>query len=189
MQKIRDNKILKFIWKTIKIISTIYIVFIIGIIIIQRVFNNNVSIFGYRIFTVATGSMEPEYKVLDIIFVRQTKIEEIKIGDDLVYLGETGDFNGKIITHRVIKIDTVENQTVFHTKGIANPIEDPVVKENQIFGKVLFKGVVLSLINKVINNPIGFYILIIIPVASLIFLEIIDRKKEKEVVEEKNEQE
>lgn len=189
MQKIIKNKFLKYIWKTIKVISTIFILIVIGIILIQRVFNNNVSIFGYRIFTVATGSMEPEYKVLDIIFVRQTESNNINIGDDLVYLGESGDFKGKIITHRVIKKETIENKTVFHTQGIANTVEDPLVNEDQIYGKVLFKGVVLSFINKIINNPVGFYILIIVPVAVLIVLEIIDRKKEKEVIEENNEQE
>lgn len=186
MQKIKENQILKYLWKTIKIIVTLFILIIIGIIITQRIFNNNVSVLGYRIFTVATGSMEPEYKVMDILFVKESKESQIKVGDDVVYLGKGGTFDGKIITHRVIEIEKENDIVSFHTKGIANDIEDPIVYYDQIYGKVIYKGVVLSFVNKIINNPIGFYLLIVIPVAILITLEIIDRKKEKDekIIEE-----
>lgn len=186
MQKIKENQILKYLWKTIKIIVTVFILIIIGIIITQRIFNNNVSVLGYRIFTVATGSMEPEYKVMDILFVKESKESQIKVGDDVVYLGKGGTFDGKIITHRVIEIEKENDIVSFHTKGIANDIEDPIVYYDQIYGKVIYKGVVLSFVNKIINNPIGFYLLIVIPVAILITLEIIDRKKEKDekIIEE-----
>lgn len=186
MQKIKENQMLKYLWKTIKIIVTLFILIIIGIIITQRIFNNNVSVLGYRIFTVATGSMEPEYKVMDILFVKESKESQIKVGDDVVYLGKGGTFDGKVITHRVIEIEKENDIVSFHTKGIANDIEDPIVYYDQIYGKVIYKGVVLSFVNKIINNPIGFYLLIVIPVAILITLEIIDRKKEKDekIIEE-----
>lgn len=186
MQKIKENQMLKYLWKTIKIIVTLFILIIIGIIITQRIFNNNVSVLGYRIFTVATGSMEPEYKVMDILFVKESEESQIKVGDDVVYLGKGGTFDGKVITHRVVEIEKENDIVSFHTKGIANDIEDPIVYYDQIYGKVIYKGVVLSFVNKIINNPIGFYLLIVIPVAILITLEIIDRKKEKDekIIEE-----
>ena len=99
MQKLINNKVFRYTWKTIKTIISIFIVLVIGVIITQRVFNNNVAVFGYRIFTVATGSMEPEYKVLDIIFVREVEPDTLKIGDDLVFMGKEGDFQNKIISH------------------------------------------------------------------------------------------
>lgn len=180
MQRLKESKFLKYLLKTIKTLGMVFIIVVIGIIIIQRIFNNNVSILGYRIFTVATGSMEPVYKVMDIILVKETKDTDIKVGDDLVYMGKSGDFNGKIITHRVIKKETKDGVLVFHTQGIANTAEDPEIYFDQIYGKVVYKGIALSFINKIINNPVGFYFLIVIPIAVLITLEIIDRKKEKE---------
>ncbi len=186
MQRITNNKIFRYTWKTIKTIISIFIILVIGVIIIQRVFNNNVAVFGYRIFTVATGSMEPEYKVLDIIFVREVKTNSLEIGDDVVYMGKEGDFQNKIITHRIIDILKEENKISFKTKGIANPTEDPLIYEDQLFGKVIFRSKILSFINKIINNPIGFYLLIVLPVAILIFLEIIDKFKEKEVLIEED---
>lgn len=189
MQKLRKNKFLKYLLKTIKTIGILFILLIIGTIIIQRIFNNNISIFGYRIFTVATGSMEPEYKVLDILFVKETDITTLKVGDDIVYMGKIGNFDGKIITHRIINIEKEEDKLVFYTQGIANSVEDPKVYSDQIYGKVIYKGIILSFMNKIINNPIGFFVLIVIPISVLIFLEIVDRTKEKEKNKEIKEEE
>ena len=128
--------------------------------------------------------MEPEYKVLDILFAKEVKSSTLKVGDDIVYMGETGSFDGKIITHRIINIEKEEDEIIFYTKGIANYIEDPKVYSKQIYGKIVHRGIILSFMNKIINNPIGFFTLIVIPVAVLIFLEIIDRINEKEKKEE-----
>lgn len=184
MEKIIKNKALKYTWKSIKVLFSLIMFLVILIIVTQRVFNNNVSIFGYRIFTVATGSMEPVYKVMDVILVDEVDSKTLKVGDDVVYLGSSGDFRGKIITHRVTKIDDTGKIIKFYTQGVANTAEDPVVEETQIYGKVLHKVVMLSFINKIINNPIGFFFLIVVPITVLIFLEIIDRQKEIEVIEE-----
>lgn len=189
MQKLRKNKFLRYLLKTIKTIGILFILLIIGTIIIQRIFNNNISIFGYRIFTVATGSMESEYKVLDILFVKETDITTLKVGDDIVYMGKIGNFDGKIITHRIINIEKEEDKLVFYTQGIANSVEDPKVYSDQIYGKVIYKGIILSFMNKIINNPIGFFVLIVIPISVLIFLEIVDRTKEKEKNKEIKEEE
>ena len=65
----------------------------------------------------------------------------------------------------------------------------------KIYGKVVYKPVVLSFLSGILNTKLGFYLLIFVPVAFLIFLEILDyikRKEgeldegEKEEVKEKN---
>lgn len=58
-------------------------------------------------------------------------------------------------------------------------IEDPLVEENQILGKVIMKGTILSLISKIVNNPYGFYFVIFVPFAILLVMEIIDFIEEK----------
>ena len=182
MKNLKNHKIIKWTLLLFRIIIITIIAFIVGIIVIQRVFNNNISIGGYRIFTIITESMVPKYKVHDVVISKTTEANKIKIGDDLVYLGKEGDFNGKIITHQVIGIEE-NNGYIFRTKGIANTGEDPLVKEDQVYGIVVKKSVILSTISKAVNNPFGFYFLILIPLAILIVLEIIDRVKEKEIEE------
>ena len=195
MSKVSDNKFIKFLLKFIKVIVWIFVLLVIFVILVQRIFNNQVSIGSYRMFTVVTGSMDPVYKVGDVVISKEVDPSTIKKGDDVVYLGEKNDFKDKIVTHRVIKIEKKDNEYYFTTKGIANDYSDPVISSDQIYGKVVYKPVVLSFLSGILNTKLGFYLLIFVPVAFLIFLEILDyikRKEgeldegEKEEVKEKN---
>ncbi len=195
MSKVLDNKFIKFLLKFIKVIVWIFVLLVIFVILVQRIFNNQVSIGSYRMFTVVTGSMDPVYKVGDVVISKEVDPSTINKGDDVVYLGEKNDFKDKIVTHRVIKIEKKDNEYYFTTKGIANDYSDPVISSDQIYGKVVYKPVVLSFLSGILNTKLGFYLLIFVPVAFLIFLEILDyikRKEgeldegEKEEVKEKN---
>lgn len=195
MSKVLDNKFIKFLLKFIKVIVWIFVLLVIFVILVQRIFNNQVSIGSYRMFTVVTGSMDPVYKVGDVVISKEVDPSTINEGDDVVYLGEKNDFKDKIVTHRVIKIEKKEGDYYFTTKGVANEYSDPVISSDQIYGKVVYRPIVLSFLSGVLNTRLGFYLLIFVPVAFLIFLEILDyikRKEgeldegEKEEVKEKN---
>ena len=156
--------------KTFNIISNIFskiitviIIFICIIIVVQKVTNNKESFLGYRIFRVQTGSMIPKYKIGDVILVKEKNIDKIKIGDDVTYKGEASTVKGMIITHRVIDIEEVDGQKAFHTKGIANNLEDPIVYGNQINGVVQTKLYILSLICLLLNNKYVFYFCGVLP--------------------------
>ena len=180
MSKVLDNKFISFLLKFIKVIVWIFVLLIILVILIQKIFNNQVSIGSYRMFTVVTGSMDPVYKVGEVVISKEVDPSTIKKGDDVVYLGEKNDFKDKIITHRVIKIENKDGEYYFTTKGIANDYNDPVISSNQLYGKVVYKPVVLSFLSSILNTKLGFYLLIFVPVAFLIFLEILDYIKRKE---------
>lgn len=195
MSKVLDNKFIKFLLKFIKVVVWIFVLLVIFVILVQRIFNNRVSIGSFRMFTVVTGSMEPVYKVGDVVISKEVDPSTINEGDDVVYLGEKNDFKDKIVTHRVIKIENKDGEYYFTTKGVANDYSDPVISSDQIYGKVVYKPVVLSFLSSILNTRAGFYLLIFVPVAFLIFLEILDyikRKEgeldegEKEEVKEKN---
>ena len=158
----------------IKSVISLFIIIVVSIIFIQRVSNNKVSLGGYSLYTVITESMVPKYNVFDMIVTKEVNTNDIKVGDDVVYLGKKDDFAGKIVTHEVIKIDKIDGNTYFHTKGIANDIEDPLVSSDQIMGRVCFKSHILSLVSKIVNNIYGFYFVIFVPFAILLVMEIID---------------
>lgn len=180
MNRIKENKGLNIIFKIFKAILTLVIVLIVSIIFVQRVSNNKVTLGGYSIFTIITESMVPKYQVGDMLLAKDISTDDIKVGDDLVYIGKSGTFEGKIVTHQVVSIEKENGKKIFHTKGIANTIEDPEVSEEQIYGVVSCKLVILSLLSKVVNNIYGFYFIVFIPFAVMIFLEIIDIIHSKE---------
>ena len=189
----KNKNVIKIILEILKSISTFFIVCVFSIIFLQRVSNNSINLAGFSIYTVVTESMYPKYKVFDMILVKNVDTKSIKVYDDVVYKGEKSDFQGKIVTHRVEKIDNENGVLTFTTKGINNSVEDPLVNESQIMGKVVYKLQLLSLISKVINNTYGFYFLIFIPLVVVVFLEVIEsieeKKKFKKVLDDEEDKE
>lgn len=183
MKKLLENKTFQIIYTIIKIfvvaMLSIYLLFV----IVQR-FTNNSSILGYRVFTIATGSMEPVYNINDVILVKDTDPSTLKKGDDIAYLGNRDAVKGLIVTHRIIRMETFNDGKVHYTlKGVNNKYEDPSITEDQILGKVVGKLPVVNFINHVVKNIYGFFFLVFCPLVLVIFLEIadtiIDMKLEK----------
>ena len=139
----------------------------------------------YYYFSKHGGSMEPKYKVGDVLISRDVSPDKIKVGDTISYLGKSSNFYGKVITHQVVSIEKDENgKYVFHTKGLANLVEDPIVDESQVYGVVVYKSIMLSLVYKIVSTNIGFYLFIIVPIFYIIGSEIIStllEKKEEEM--------
>lgn len=168
----KEHKGLKIIGNILYAILFVIAILMLGVVILQRVTDNSVSLGGYRIFIVATGSMEPEYLVSDVLISKEANPSEINVGDDVVYKGKEGTFKDKVVTHRVIEKRQDEGTYKFITKGIANIEQDPEITANQIYGKVLGKVKSLSYIGKAIQNIYVFYFFIFIPIAIIIYKQI-----------------
>lgn len=174
--------------KTGKVIKTIFNIFITVFVLLfllmvclQRFSNNQITFLGYRMFSVASSSMAPDYQVGDVLIVKITDPDDIKVGDSVTYYGKVGSFANKVITHQVIKIDKdVDGNRIFHTKGISNLVEDPIVYEEQIYGVVQFKSEILSFIYKLINTKYGMFLLIIVPIFYIIGSEMLTFMLENE---------
>ncbi len=173
MKGIIDNKIFRILFGMIKgffiTIIVIYLVFI----VFQRLSGNR-SILGYRMFTVASGSMSGVYEINDVIAVRDCDIQTLKVGDDIAYRGVRGGLEGMLVTHRIIRIDKDENgDKIFVTRGVNAPAEDPSVMENQIMGKVVGVVPVISTLNHAVKSQLGFFLLIFCPLVIVIVLEVL----------------
>ncbi len=130
-----------------------------------------VNIFGFSIFKVMTGSMEPTIKKEDIILAKITK--DVKENDIIVFEKENG-----IITHRIIKIDG--NSII--TKGDNNNSVDEPIENSEVIGKVIFTINNVSIWKKVFSDyrvlvPSGITVLLIV---------VLTAYKEKNDKEEKS---
>lgn len=163
------EKVVKIVSKILYQILIIVCVLIAAVIILQKVSNSNKSIAGYRIFRVITGSMEPEYDVGEVVISKEVDPKSIKVGDDIVYLGSYGEYSGKIIMHEVVAIDTDENGNLnFHAKGLhSSSVEDPQIKERQIYGVVKFKSGILTVLYKLATNIYSLFVIISILVLNV----------------------
>ena len=180
-KKLKDNKIFKVIILMIKALFGLFIIAFVGIVCLQRFSDNKLSLFKYRMFTVVSESMAPKYKISDVLFAKDVEPSVIKIGDDISYQGTYGDIKGKIVTHQVIGIEqNAKGEYVFRAKGLSNIFEDPIIYEEQLYGKVVYKSAILSFIYKVVATNVGFYFCIIIPVGIIICYEVVTIMIEKE---------
>ena len=173
--------IVKKVWNIFMKIVTIIIVIISIIIVTQKVTNNKNAFLGYRIFRVQTGSMIPKYQVGDVILVKEKNVDKIKIGDDITYQGVEGAVKGILVTHRVIDIEEVDGKKAFHTQGIANNLEDPIVHGEQINGVVQIKMHILTLICKLLNNKYIFYFCGILPLTIYVFFRVFKGSYDKRI--------
>lgn len=98
------------------------------------------ALFGYRYYTVLTGSMSPTYKVGDMIFVKLSDASELNVGDVITFNPSQG--SDAYLTHRITeKLENYEGTgvTCFRTKGDANDVGDSfLIDASRVIGKVTF---------------------------------------------------
>lgn len=192
MGSIFNNKIFKIVYGTLKTIFFTILILYVVFICVQRLSGNN-SVFGFRFFTVATGSMKGVYNVNDVIAVKDFDNKKLKVGDDIAFVGNRGGLENKLVTHRIIKIEEESNGRIFTTKGVKNSVEDPSITESQILGKVVGVVPVVTQINHVVKSQLGFFCLIFCPLVLVIVLEILqtitDIKLENNELQEINKKE
>lgn len=180
MKSLKDKKYYKVLKIVIEALIFIVLVGFVLSVFLQRFSNNKLSIFNYRMFTVISGSMEPKYKIGDVLIAKEIDPKTIKTGDIISYLGNTGSFKDKVVTHQVTKVEKLGDKLYFRTKGLANLVEDPPISEDQIYGKVIYKCAIISLVYKIVSTNVGFYLFIIVPILFIISSEIIETMLNKE---------
>ena len=156
--KIENNKFLNISYRILKAVFTVFLIFALIVVLIQKFFNNK-AIMGYRVFSVASESMKEEYSIGDIIIIKETEASKLKVGDNVTYVGKKGNLNGLIITHKIMSIRKDNNDYYYITKGTSNEIEDPEISYQQIYGKVIYKTIVFSYVGRLMSNVYSYYAL------------------------------
>lgn len=93
------------------------------------------GVFSYKPVVIMSNSMVPVFSRGSIVVVQRLGSPmDISVGDIIQYQAED-----KIVTHRVVEIDTAEDDSgdrVFTTKGDNNPSKDPPVRQADVIGVV-----------------------------------------------------
>ncbi|MBE6939742.1 MAG: signal peptidase I [Ruminococcaceae bacterium] len=144
--------------------SVVLCIFVLG----QVLTKGYLSVGGYSLFRVVTGSMEPEIPVGALMIVQDTPMEEIRERDIVTYHSrEQGDVR-MIITHRVVGLyDGANGQRYLETKGDANQHADSsYVDETRLIGRVIYhtkEGNLLAGILTVLTSKMGFLACVVLP--------------------------
>lgn len=152
---------MKVLYRILKGIVTVFLLIVLLLVVFQKITNNKVAIGDIYIFQIATGSMKPEYQVGDVIVVKKQDLANVKVGDDITYLGQADSWKNLIITHRVINVREENGKFYFITKGTSNILEDPEIDGDNVYGKVIYHTVLFSFVGRLMTNMIIYYILFI----------------------------
>lgn len=121
-----------------------------------------VRIFGLKPYVVISGSMEPNYPVGSLVYVKKVGPNELKAQDTITYV--IG--NGTVVTHRIVEVLPDEDDPTvirYRTKGDANDHPDGTpIHFNNVLGKVTFSIPIIGFIAYFIQTPPGSYLLIAI---------------------------
>lgn len=132
------------------------------------------KLFGIQLYEVKTASMEPEYPVGSVVYVKTASFDEISVGDVVTYtLGTDTDL---VMTHRVMEID--QEEQCFITKGDANPVEDAdPVSFSRVVGKPVCCIEKIAVLSNFINSALGIKVIVIIFILVLAMWLIVDQLK------------
>lgn len=129
-------------------------------------------VLNYRLYIVATGSMQPTFQLDELVLVKCSNVDtEYKVGDIITYYDSSIDID---VTHRIVKIDNDE----IYTKGDNNNARDlhPTTRD-KIVGKVIWNSTFLG--NLYVKYKIQILvIMILIIIVVNIFPESKNKSKE-----------
>ena len=128
-----------------------------------------------RLYTIVSGSMEPNIKVYDVILdFRVDSPEQIKVGDVITFRSTSNISKDLIVTHRVVDIKQVNGKYEYVTKGDYNPTPDSdTAKFSNIIGKVQMRFPQLGRLQFFLATKIGWLIVVVLPALGVIIYDII----------------
>mgnify|MGYP002700143508 CR=1 FL=1 len=135
---------------------------------------SGIRLFGFQVYGVLSGSMEPAYPVGSLVYVKGCDVDELKVRDVITFRASAKT----VVTHRIIEIVPDEkNPTIhrFRTQGDANDNPDAsLVGEADIIGKVAFSVPHLGNVASYIQQPPGIYVAILLGIVLVVFVVITD---------------
>lgn len=159
------------------------LIFIFGLVVFVSVLNASAgkvpSVFGFSVLQVSSGSMEPELMTGSVVVVKETDVNDLKVGDVISFYSTDKSIRGKVNTHRIEKIEYsmgTARSPIFTTKGDANQnVDTEKVRSANVIGKVVYDlGTVSGSVISVFQNPNVIFFVIVLPLIFITFGEAVN---------------
>lgn len=173
--------------KTIKKIWNIITWCIVALVVVLAAVLAGSRLMGLRVFSVLSGSMEPNYPTGSLIFVEKVDPYTLTEGDVITFMLD----EDTVATHRIVAVvpDEEDSSVIrFQTKGDANDAPDgSLVHYKNVLGSPIFCIPKMGYVMNYIQHPPGLYVafsvfavlLLLMLLPDLIFGDKDDGKKKK----------
>ena len=160
--------------KSIKKVWNIITTLIVAVIVLLAVVLAGSRLMGVRVFSVLSGSMEPNYPTGSLIFVREVDPFTLAEGDVITFMLD----EDTVATHRIVDVvpDEADPSVVrFQTKGDANDAPDgSLVHYKNVIGSPVFCVPQLGYVMNYVQNPPGLYVAIAVFAVLLLLMLLPD---------------
>lgn len=110
--------------------------------------------------------MEPNYNIGDLVVIKETPQSQIKVGDTINYVTNSGN---DTVTHRIIEIIEKDGEVLYKTKGDNNASADSdLVSYSQVQGIIAFKISKLGTIISEFVTGIGMFVVLALIIISYV---------------------
>lgn len=155
--------------KFLRVLADVMFILLAGIVLITYL----PGVIGFKSYRVLSASMEPEYHVGSLVYVKQVDVDSINTGDVITFhISENN-----LVTHRVVEKDSIRGG--FITKGDANEVNDGgLVTYDSVVGKVMFDIPMLGYVSSFMSSLYGKCVVIGVLIVMMA-LEILYNRMEK----------
>lgn len=127
---------------------------------------------GYEVYSVVSGSMEPEIPVGSVVYVKALPPETVQADEVIAFWS-----GGSVVTHRVVRNQFVEG--VFVTKGDANDMEDiNSVPYSALIGRVERHYPLLGRLLMIYASDVGKVYMLVYAICGVMFNILAGRMRE-----------
>ena len=166
----------KAVWYLLIALISVLLAFTLFLFISNKVNPGSIpSAFGYKVLTVLSGSMRPEFNPGDLLIAKDADTAKLNKGDIITFTQED-----KYVTHRITEINEQNGQMSFITKGDFNDSQDPTpIAADKVVAVYSTHIPFLGMFLQELNGIYGFLLLVVLPVVILVVGELRDSIKRR----------
>ncbi len=129
----------------------------------------------FGLYTIISGSMEPNVEVYDVVIARDYDISKLKVGDIITFISNWDINYGVTVTHRVVGISKNEKgEYQLSTKGDNNATKDGgTVTQMNLIGKVVGRLPQLGRLQFFLATKMGWFMVVFVPALAVIVFDMI----------------
>ena len=130
--------------------------------------------FGYKPFIVLSGAMEPSIMTGDMVFVKETDPDSLKVGDVIAYKSGSA-----VVTHRIVEVKSENGETRYVTQGDANNAADQgMVKPADVEGIYQRRIAGAGNLAMFMQTTTGMILFVVCPLVLFVLWDVIRRQLE-----------
>ena len=122
---------------------------------------------GYKPFIVLSGSMEPSIMTGDMVFVKETDPDSLKVGDVIAYKSGSA-----VVTHRIVEVKSENGETRYVTadQGLVKPADVEGIYQRRIAGA--------GNLAMFMQTTTGMILFVVCPLVLFVLWDVIRRQLE-----------